>query len=66
MTKLTKLIQNYSKIILYEKTQKATCVLRLRWHIINYALHKKRFFPLRISSVNVTKFAGNCEYGHIY
>ena len=23
-------------------------------------------FPLRISSVNVTKFAGNCGFGHIY
>ena len=23
-------------------------------------------FPLRISLVNVTKFAGNCGFGHIY
>ena len=23
-------------------------------------------FPLRISSVNVTKSAGNCGFGHIY
>ena len=30
------------------------------------SLHKKWSFPLRISSVNVTKFAGNCEFGHIY
>ena len=28
-------------------------------------LHKKLSFPLRISSVNVTKSAGNCEFGHI-
>ena len=30
------------------------------------ALHKKWSFPLRISSVNVTKFTGNCGFGHIY
>ena len=29
-------------------------------------LHKKRSFPLRISSVNVTKYAGNFGFGHIY
>ena len=29
-------------------------------------LHKKWSFPLRISSVNVTKFAGNCRFGRIY
>ena len=29
-------------------------------------LHKKWIFPLRISSVNVTKSAGNCGFGHIY
>ena len=31
-----------------------------------FTLHKKRNLPLRISSVNVTKFAGNCGFGHIY
>ena len=31
-----------------------------------YTLHKKRSFPLRISSVYVTKFTGNCRFGHIY
>ena len=30
------------------------------------SLHKKWSFPLRVSSVNVTKFAGNCRFGHIY
>ena len=30
------------------------------------ALHKKWSFPLRISSVNVTKSAGNCGFGQIY
>ena len=29
-------------------------------------LHKKWSFPSRVSSVNVTKSAGNCEFGHIY
>ena len=29
-------------------------------------LHKKISFLLRISSVNVTKSAGNYEFGHIY
>ena len=29
-------------------------------------LHKKQSFPLRISSVHVTKSAGNCGFGHIY
>ena len=31
-----------------------------------YTLHKKWSFPLKISSVNVTKSAGNCGFGHIY
>ena len=30
------------------------------------SLHKKWSFPLRISSVNVTKSAENCAFGHIY
>ena len=29
-------------------------------------MHKKWSFPLRISSVNVTKSAGICGFGHIY
>ena len=29
-------------------------------------LHKKWSFPLRTSSVNATKSAGNCGFGHIY
>ena len=27
---------------------------------------KKRSFPLKISSVNAAKSAGECEFGHIY
>ena len=30
------------------------------------ALHKKWSFPLRMSSVNVTKSAVSCGFGHIY
>ena len=29
-------------------------------------LHKRWSFPIRISSVNVTKAAGNCGFDHIY
>ena len=29
-------------------------------------LHKKLRFPLRISSVNMTKSAVSCGFGHIY
>ena len=36
-------------------------------HLLNpYSLHKKWSSPLRISSVNVTKSKGNCEFGQIY
>ena len=30
-----------------------------------YVLHKRPSFPLKISSVNVTKSAENCGFGHI-
>ena len=33
--------------------------------LVQYVLHKKRSFPLRISSVNVTKSAVSCGFGHI-
>ena len=36
-------------------------------HLISlFHCTKKWSFPLRISSVNVTKSAGNCGFGHIY
>ena len=35
-----------------------------KWY--NYTLRKKWRFPLRISSVNVAKSAGNCRFSHIY
>ena len=31
-----------------------------------FPLHKKWSFPLKISSVNVTKSVENCGFGHIY
>ena len=43
------------------------------WEILNvpseythYTQHKKLSFPLKIYSVNVTKFAETCGFGHIY
>ena len=33
---------------------------------MHMTLHKKWSFPLRISSLNVTKFAISCGFGHIY
>ena len=33
---------------------------------IRFSLHTKWSFPLRISSVNVTKSAVSCGFGHIY
>ena len=34
--------------------------------IMFFSLHKKWSFLLRISSVNATKSAGNCGFGHVY
>ena len=34
--------------------------------IVNHMLHKKWSFPLRIFSLNVTKFALSCGFDHIY
>ena len=41
-------------------------VTRVRKQGPKHSLHKKWSFPVRISSVNVTKSAGNCWFGHIY
>ena len=38
--------------------------LKLRFNVL--ALDKKSSFPLRISSINVTKFTGNRGFDHIY
>ena len=35
-------------------------------NLVYGTLHKKCSFPLWIYSVNVTKSAGNCGFGHIY
>ena len=62
---------------LFQVTQPAFICLRLTIetleHGVKYvqsrcqiSLHKRWSFTLRISSVNVTKSAGNCGFGHIY
>ena len=39
---------------------------KLHCVILQLSLHKKQSFPLRISSVNLTKSPVFCEFGHIY
>ena len=43
---------------------------RLCWRLLksrkSLTVTAQKSFPLRISSVNVTKSAGNCGFGHIY
>ena len=41
-------------------------IVKNRLNSLLIILHKKWSLPLRISSVNVTKFAGNCGFEHIY
>ena len=53
------------------KSNQWTEQIGLNWKItfdttISSALHKKWSFPLSTSSVNVTKSAGDCRFGHIY
>ena len=45
--------------------------LSIHWEILimllfQFSMHRKWNFPLRIASVNMTKSAGNCGFGHIY
>ena len=48
-------------------TQEYSCQRKsVFWYILSMSLHKKCSFPLTISSVNVTKSAVSCEFGHIY
>ena len=56
------LFQAGSDYILREYTSKEKKVKDLAVS----SLQKKWSFPLRISSVNVTKSVGNCGFGHIY
>ena len=42
------------------------CIIQEPNEIYEITLHTKRSFPLRISSVNATKSAGTCGFGHIY
>ena len=75
-------LSSYQKVIAVSKGFIATILIELYRHAIwDYqvgsefsvlsisqwrTLHKKWSFSLRNSSINVTKSAGNCEFGHIY
>ena len=41
-------------------------IIKSYWIRLHASQHKKWSFLLRISSVNVAKFIGNCGFGHIY
>ena len=58
----------FSKILKINLRQKLIQHLLIKQEVPKQEvlLHKKWNFPLRISSVNVTKSAGNCGFGHIY
>ena len=45
---------------------KYASMIRVFWISWKLSLNKIRNFRVRISSVNVTKSAGNCWFGHIY
>ena len=49
----------------YNKKKLCRAVLENRYYS-RIVLHKKWSFPLRISSVDVTKSARNCRFGRIY
>ena len=38
----------------------------ITWEYISHTTYKQCSFPLRISSVNMTKSAVSCGFGHIY
>ena len=42
------------------------CVGKFPLRLLNTDTAQKMKFPLRISSVNMSKFAGNCGVGRIY
>ena len=56
-TKQTQSIKNWN----YE-----TISITLKKSNHNDVTAQKWSFPVRISSLNVAKSAGNCEFGHIY
>ena len=55
-----------SKLTLYLLAHWWWEVLFLKEAVLSRPLHKKWSFPLWISSVNVTKSAVFCRFGHIY
>ena len=64
------------KVYLVIETELAHCqeafvtdfykVVFKNWYLGEITLHEKWSFLLRISSVNVTKLAVSCGFGHIY
>ena len=55
----------YSTNLLSNITSPTRLIIRSQTFIHNISLHKNEGFPLKISSVNVTRSAGNCGFGHI-
>ena len=59
------LVTNLTKVSgAFSKSNHQTEATMTQWS--QWALYKTWSFPLRISSVNVTKSAENCGFGHIY
>ena len=58
--------QLLSRLFISQDSVKNCAMYQRYTHDPTFTLHKKWSFPLRISSVNVTKFAGNYRFGHIY
>ena len=63
-------LMNYLKQKIKHKFKKADILKIPVWkdsdRKLQPRLHKKWSFPLRVSSVNVTRSAENCVFGHIY
>ena len=57
---------NYCTIVwMFASSKSLTKIVNLHKRALRFTMHKK-CFPLRISSVNVTKSAGNWGFGHIH
>ena len=59
-------IQGLFRHILNPQACSKPCAILAYSEPETYSMHKKWSFPLMISSVNVTKSARNCGFGHIY
>ena len=68
LTRNTIFVQYLSMCLAYLKVTPRRCgkteyIIR---NCTKLTLYKKWSFPFRISPVNMTKFSGNCGFGHIY